>query len=74
MEKAVSIPREYAEEVVTGIMGVERKLVKRLHQHFEEEAEECCKSVRLALPKTMSKIDWDINLTNVVAQLNAVKK
>lgn len=69
-KKLLSSPKEFAEEVVTQVMGIERKLVKRLQQHFEEEVEECCKAVRLALPRTMSKIDWDINLNNVVAQLN----
>ena len=56
------------------MMGVERKLVKRLQQHFEEEATDAIKSVRLALPITQSKLDWDFNLNQIVAQLNMTKQ
>lgn len=55
-------------------MDVERKLVKRLFQHFEEEGEECFKVLRLALPVTQCKVDWNIHLANVYTQLNAVSK
>jgi hypothetical protein len=55
-------------------MDVERKLVKRLHQHFEEEAEETFKVLRLALPITQKQLDWDVNLSKVYLQLQGAKK
>jgi hypothetical protein len=55
-------------------MGVERKLVKRLNQHFEEEGPECFKTLRVALPVTQTKIDWNINIANLFKQLAGQKK
>ena len=62
-----------AEEIVTKVLGVERKLVKRLNQHFAEEASDTFKSLRLALPITQTKIDWNVNLAMVFKQLAAKK-
>jgi hypothetical protein len=61
--------KEFAEKIVTTFMGLERKLVKRLLQHFEEDAEDLFKSIRVALPYTMERIDWDVNIQKVVQTL-----
>lgn len=74
LENKSGSAKETAQETFNGVMNVERKLVKRLHQHFEEEAEECLKVLRLALPITQCKLDWNIHLTNVYSQLNAASK
>lgn len=67
-------PKELASQLIEALMGTERKLVKRLKQHFEEEGTDCVKAVRLALPITMSKIDWDVNLTKVILSLQQAEK
>lgn len=74
LENKNGTAKESALETFNGVMNVERKLVKRLHQHFEEEGEECMKVLRLALPMTQCKIDWNIHLANVYSQLNAASK
>lgn len=50
-------------------MDIERKLVKRLQKHFEEDAEALFKTIRVALPYTMERIDWDVNIQKVVQTL-----
>lgn len=74
MDTKSGTAKEIAQDAITGIMDVERKLVKRLHQHFEEEAEETFKVLRLALPVTQAKLDWDVNLAKVYSQLQGAKK
>lgn len=66
MSIAPSSAKEFAEKFITTLMGAERKLVKRLLQHFEEDAEDLFKSIRVALPYTMERIDWDVNIQKVV--------
>lgn len=60
---------ELANEIVDFIMDLEHKFVKRLNQHYEEEGKEIFKSLRVMLPFTQSKMDWNINKLQVIKTL-----
>lgn len=57
--------KEFTEAFFEFFSAVERKMVKRLNKHFEEDGAKMFKSIRLPMPLTQQTIHWDINMQNI---------
>lgn len=64
-------PKEFAEAFFEFFSGLERKMVKRLSKHFEEDGSRMFKGVRLAMPLIQQTIQWDVNMQSIVHTLQS---
>jgi len=74
LEVSPSEPKEFVAAFFETYCDVERKMVKRLSQHFDEDSDKLFKTVRLPLPFTRQTINWDTNIQTMVETLKTAEE